>query len=164
MKTWRFIPLLALLFSPLAVNSAQAAPLRWSELDLKYAREQGRVDCQLRVAKCYYKGVGVKKDLSAAIYWYRKAAEQGNAEAQLFIGSRYSKGEGVKQSDAKAVWWWRKAAAKNNVTALYNMGWAYKGGRGVTPNYAEALKWWKKAAKRNFKPAQDKLRALGEKW
>jgi TPR repeat protein len=34
------------------------------------------------IGELYEKGMGVEKDLDAAIEWYRKAAEQGEENAQ----------------------------------------------------------------------------------
>ena len=49
------------------------------------AAEMGNVKAQFKLAWCYEKGVGVKKDMEAAVRWYRKAAAQGDAAAQTAL-------------------------------------------------------------------------------
>ena len=49
------------------------------------AAELGNVKAQFKLAWCYEKGVGVKRDVDAAVRWYRKAAAQGDAAAQTAL-------------------------------------------------------------------------------
>ena len=44
---------------------------------LRKAAEQGFSDAQHGLAVCYEAGIGVRQNMSQAIFWYRKAAEQG---------------------------------------------------------------------------------------
>lgn len=39
--------------------------------------ELGNPETQYKIATCYESGIGVKKDLDKALYWYQQAAEQG---------------------------------------------------------------------------------------
>ena len=62
----------------------------------------------------YDKGEGIKKDISEAAKWYRKAAEQGHVSAQFNLGVMYFQGEGVAQNKALAKKWFQRAAAQND--------------------------------------------------
>ena len=47
----------------------------------KKAAEQGHVQAQFELAKCYDIGFGVTSDMQQALFWYRKAAENGHTDA-----------------------------------------------------------------------------------
>jgi TPR repeat protein len=75
------------------------------------------VGAHTKVARCYYYGIGTKRDVARAVKWYRKAAERGDAEAQSVLGRAFALGEGVKRDVRKAVFWYRKAASQGDKTA-----------------------------------------------
>ena len=107
----------------------------------------------------YQFGKGVKKDLTKAIYWYRKAANQGYAMAQYNLGVCYANGRGVAQDYTEAVKWYRKAAEQGYADAQNNLGRLYENGRGVAQDYTEAVKWYRKAAEQGAAIAQNNLGA-----
>ena len=74
----------------------------------KYTKsaEQGDAEAQVKLARMYQWGNGTDKDISKAVYWYRKAAEKDNADAQLALGNIYLD----IQDSAQALYWFRKAA------------------------------------------------------
>ena len=47
----------------------------------KKAAEQGHVQAQVRIGRCYARGWGVEKNAREAMKWYLNAAEQGSKEA-----------------------------------------------------------------------------------
>ncbi len=53
---------------------------------IKKAAKQGDALAQYRLGNMYVKGVGVPKDFSKAIAWFRQAARQNHAGAQLKLG------------------------------------------------------------------------------
>ena len=65
----------------------QEAAKRQQEAIKRYQEEAelGNVKAQFKLAWCYEKGVGVKRDVDAAVRWYRKAAAQGDAAAQTAL-------------------------------------------------------------------------------
>ena len=65
----------------------------------------------------YRYGVGVEKDYTEAVKWYRKAAEQERAWAQYGLGVMYESGLGVTKDQSKAIELYRKAAAQGNEPA-----------------------------------------------
>ncbi|MFL5327906.1 MAG: caspase family protein [Gemmataceae bacterium] len=91
-------------------------------------------------------GVGVSKDIPAAIEQYRKAADLGVALAQHQMGYLYLNGKGVPKDLDEAVKWYRKAADQNFPDAFTAMGYLYTEGKGVSKDLAEAANWYRKAA------------------
>ena len=81
--------------------------------------EQGDAEAQYTLGGYYEGGLGVERNLSEAVKWYRKAAEQGYVDAQIALGECYYDGDGVEKNRAEAVKWWRKAAEKEELPAFY---------------------------------------------
>jgi TPR repeat protein len=99
------------------------------------------------LGRAFFSGtLGVAKDETEAVKWYRKAAEQNVADAQYNLGVCYAIGQGVTEDDAEAVKWFRKAAEQNYADAQYNLGVCYDSGEGVAKDEIEAYKWWLLAA------------------
>lgn len=46
---------------------------------------------------CYRDGVGVPRNASEAVKWFRLAADQDDTDAQYQLGTRYVLGDGCKQ-------------------------------------------------------------------
>jgi len=65
--------------------------------------------------------IGVDKNDSRAVEWYRKAAKQGHAGAQFNLGKMYENGFGVDKNDSRAVKWYRKAAKQGDALARHNL-------------------------------------------
>jgi len=63
----------------------------------------------------YHCGFGVPKNLSLAIYWYRKAAAQQYAtlsqEARIYLGDIYAQGDCVPVDLTQADHWYQQAFA-----------------------------------------------------
>ena len=57
----------------------------------------GDAEAQYQLARRYYRGDGVEKDLAKAVKLYTMAAEQGHAAAQFNLGNCYYKGEGTEK-------------------------------------------------------------------
>ena len=121
--------------------------------------EQGYVNAQNDLGEMYFHGLGVEKNDSDAMTWYRKAAEQGSAHAQNKLGEMYH--EGWSFSDATK--WYRKAAAQGYARAQYNLGWMYFHGYGVDQSDLDAVKWYRKAAEQGYAVAQFYLGEIYEK-
>jgi TPR repeat protein len=49
---------------------------------LEKAARHGSGDASHFLATAYYRGIGAKKDMSKATYWYRKGAEQGSEKSR----------------------------------------------------------------------------------
>lgn len=74
------------------------------------AAEQGHVDAQNQLAKCYSNGQGIEKDLTKAFEWYKKSAEHGQLDSIAKLGGRcYLYGNGTKTDLLLAATWLQKA-------------------------------------------------------
>ena len=77
------------------------------------------------------KGVGLSKDLSEAIRYYKLAASQGHEIAQLNLGLMFFYGHGTHQDNTESLKWFRAAAAQVNPRAQYYLALLYHDGAGV---------------------------------
>ena len=121
--------------------------------------QAGNPEAQFYLGRMAAGGLGVPKDVAAAVAWYRLAAQQGHMEAQARLGSHYFLGTGVAQSYPEAARWSRLAADQGHGGAAYNLAKLYrKGGAGLAANPAEAEKWAKVAMAKGFPdPFKDAL-------
>jgi hypothetical protein len=105
--------------------------------------EQGDVSAQSHLGVRYANGLGVPRDLTEALKWFRKAAEQGNAVAQSRLGNMYANGVGgLPQDHKEAARWLRKAAEQGHDVAQSKLGVMYARGRGVPQDFVQAHKWF----------------------
>ena len=111
---------------------------------LKSAAEEGNVEAQFKLGRCYYYGEGVEQDKAEAVKWYRKAAEQGNADAQSSLAFCYALGEGVPKDRNEYRKWLRKAAEQEKIESQEDLAADYW--LNDPRDIAEAIKWWRKAA------------------
>lgn len=116
--------------------------------------EEGFLPAQYHLGYCYANGIGVKRDLAAAIKWWRKSAEKGFSFSQLALGSLYFNGKGVDKDYAEALKWYRLAAAQDDDIALHQIGICYAKGLGVEKDYDKALKCFREAADENLDVSQ----------
>ena len=113
--------------------------------------QAGNPEAQFYLGRMAAGGMGVPKDLGAAISWYRLAAQQGHAESQARLGAHYFQGTGVPQSYPEAARWSKLAAEQGHGGAAYNLAKLYrKGGEGLAADPAEAEKWGKIAMAKGF--------------
>jgi len=117
------------------------AVLQAQKVDLQAMRSQaehGDAWAQLNLGAAYDNGIGTKRDVDKAIFWYRKAAEQGLAEAQFNL-AHILVDEDI--SAREAAEWMAKAADQGMVEAQYLMGVIYAEGIGVARDDSEARRW-----------------------
>ena len=96
---------------------------------------------------CYYEhGVGVAKDATQAVIWYRHAVDAGHTEALYSLAYCYQRGEGVAKDAYQAVTWYRRAADAGHTKALYNLAVCYQRGEGVAKDATQAVTWYRRAA------------------
>ena len=83
----------------------------YSQIDIIRSEAiKGNSVAQNTLGNSYYYGLGVPKQVSSAVEWYRKAAEQGLALAQFNLGNCYRYGIGVNKNDLESIKWYQKAA------------------------------------------------------
>ena len=63
--------------------------------------EKGHAMSQYNLAISYYKGVGIPKDWSKALHWFKEAGEQGIVEALYMLGMMYQFGKDVEPDQKK---------------------------------------------------------------
>ena len=127
---------------------------------LLQAARAGYVHSQNLVGCCYADGLGVKRDMGTALYWFRAAAAGNHKEALFNAGLAYDYGLGTKKSPRKAFTYYRRAARLGDVASQCNLGVAYLDGLGTTPSRREALRWLRKAALQGDSRARHNLRLL----
>ena len=80
------------------INAGGQSPKR-----LENTAAEGDADAQFRLAVHYRLGLGVDRDPTLAIIWYRKAAEKRLVPAQLHLGAMLINGEGGNLAPAEAL-------------------------------------------------------------
>ncbi|HZD93024.1 MAG TPA: tetratricopeptide repeat protein, partial [Candidatus Sulfotelmatobacter sp.] len=69
------------------------------------AAKNGDQSSQLNVGYCYDTGKGVKRNVLAALYWYRLAYRRGHASAAVNIGTVWRD----RLKPKKALYWFQRA-------------------------------------------------------
>ncbi len=124
--------------------------------------------CMSCVADCYESGIGVRKNYSKALMWYKRYSKKTDylyhAEAYSIIGDYYYEGRGVEQDYVKAVSWYAKAVEADWSKGYYKLGLCYMYGTGVAKNLHKAKELLKIAAMRSSfqEEAAQKLEELGK--
>ncbi len=116
----------------IAAYQANDLPLAFQEFQT--AAKQGHADSQYNLGLMYEQGIGVGKDESQAVAWYRESAAQGNSAAQFNLGVLYENGRGTKVDFAEANKWYRSASVQGDALAIGNLGMLYVRGDGVPQN------------------------------
>lgn len=95
-------------------------------------------------------GIGVKKSMRWALYWYRKAADYDD-EAQNILGLCYEEGLGVLKDYEKAYYWFQ-LAVKNGAGACaeHNLARCFRLGRGISEDKEMANKYEALTVKHGF--------------
>ena len=119
--------------------------------------DQGDTAAEYKLARMYYQGKGIRRDLGESVGWFRKASDQGYAKAEFSLGDLYHRGEGVPKDDAEAVRWIQKAADQGDPYAESALGYSYLNGEGVPRDETQALAWYRKAAEQGYALAQQAL-------
>jgi len=122
----------------------------------KRAAKRGDTNAIAQLATCYKCGIGVKKNLNKAEYWYEKAAMLGDVNTQYELGERYRTGKNLRKDISKADYWNDKAAVRGHMKAQYLLGQRYDTNNNEEDNKT-AFSWYKKAAYQGYKDAQYKL-------
>ena len=124
----------------------------------KAAADAGQAEAQFDLGVLYAKGLGVKRDVPAAVGWYRKAADQGNAEAQFALGQMYSRGWGVPRDEIDAMRWFQMANDPNSIGSATD--WEVIEGYGIEQDPQQAAYWYQMAADQGHAEAQYNLGRL----
>jgi TPR repeat protein len=76
----------------------------------------GETICFETLGWMYENGLGVTKDNSEAVRWYRKGAEAGDGNAMNNLGAMYQNGDGVSRDRNEAKLWYQRAIENSNTS------------------------------------------------
>ncbi len=107
---------------------------------------QGDAKAMHSVGGFYQEGIGLPKDINAALKWYEKSALAGYAFGYHAMGRIYDEGILVPQSSRDAAKWYLKGAESGDGSSQGRIASMYFDGRGVAQNDAEAARWYRLAA------------------
>ncbi len=124
----------------------------------KAAADAGHAEAQFDLGVLYAQGLGVRRDLTEAAFWYRRSAEQGNAEAEFALGQMYSRGWGVPRDQADALRWLQMANSVESDGPPTE--WANVEGYGMPQDDQQAAYWYKLAADKGHPEAEYNLARL----
>lgn len=115
--------------------------------------QAGDAQAQLHLASLFETGApGIRRDLTAARQWTRRAADRGDRVAMHNLGLFLAD----SGADAEAATWFRRASERGVVDSQYNLGLFYAAGRGVERNLREAYRWFTVAANAGDVAAREK--------
>lgn len=127
---------------------------------LEAAAKQGEPTAQYELATIYAEGLGVPRDLNAAMFWAGKAADQGNREAQFSAG-RVLIESGDPTAKARGLDYLTRAAEAGHSTAVLFLATAVGNGQfGLTKDEARAKTLLKPLAEKGNADCQFVLAAL----
>jgi len=108
-------------------------------------------------------GIGVPKNDTEAVKWFRLAADQGYKWAQHDLGNMYYTARGVPQNYPEAMKWYRLAADQGHLPAQYSLGKGYALGEGVSQDLVEAYARYSVAAIGSLKKGVKERDAVASK-
>jgi len=117
--------------------------------------EKGDPAGQHLTASLYYQGLGVEKDLEAAVKLFKQAAKAGYLPSIANLGLMYMQGDGVEQDSSESFSYTKQAAELGDLQSIFNLGQFYRKGFGVEPNQQKAAQWYRAAAESGLAQAQN---------
>lgn len=112
------------------------------------AVEPGNATVNLRLARLYGEGIGVKQDNRKAAAYFEIASNAGSRSAQRELGLAYLWGAGVGRDRQRAEQNLRAAAEKGFDRAWHDLAFLYSGGFGASVDPATAFRFNHKGATR----------------
>lgn len=144
---------------------------------LLYKAECDDTAALIALGDAYMYGMGVEKNTSKSVVWYKKATKLGSSEAPRKLADYYAtsswpknfvkyyklaaeRGDVIAQvkladlymaddfhTTKSAAKWYLRAAENGHAEAQSNIGWMYIHGKGVKRDREEGIKWYKRAIK-----------------
>ena len=103
--------------------------------------------CQGVLAKCYFWGYGIQRDVALSLKLVRNSSDTGSRYGQVTLGIQHYSGlGGLAMDNVQALAFYRLAAAQSLDDAHYFLGYMYFYGRSINQDRTEALKWFQLAA------------------
>jgi TPR repeat protein len=119
--------------------------------------EGGHAGCQWLMAHCFWEGLGVAEDGSAALEWLRKSAAQDFVDAVEEVGFRYWLGDGLKEDEEEGLRLIERAAGLGSAMAQSDIGRCYESGSGRDRDIQKALKLYEAAAEQGLVEAMTRV-------
>ncbi|MDF1757309.1 MAG: tetratricopeptide repeat protein [Legionellaceae bacterium] len=124
----------------------------------------GDTAAQFDIGQMYQSGLGVERNIDAAIKYYKLAAAQENLPSEYNLGLIYLTGDGVEPDYKLALHWLNDAAFKGNdyseyvLARIYESGYKDKNGKEViAADHDRAVDMYRIASANNFGLAQYRL-------
>jgi TPR repeat protein len=108
----------------------------------------------------YLNGIGIEKNFTKALKWYREAAQQGVAEAQHSLGFMYAEGLGTAAVPDIALKWYRLSAEQGLSQAQFNLAYMIERGIGIRRDNGKVFHWYEKSAEQGNLIAQHKVASM----
>ena len=112
----------------------------------KSGLENHNTDGLANLAYMYINGLGIKKNVSMAIDYYKNAANKGSIPAQISLGRVYSTGKDLTPDYEEALYWFSKASSQHNALAQFYLAQMYEYGTGVEKNPQKAFELYQESA------------------
>lgn len=137
------------------------------KLVYKLTKNSENGDClpsKLMLATLYHHGLGIEKDLKAALRLYEKLHGANVPEGCYMAAMCYENGWGTEKNLEKAAKYYFKTASQAHYPeAQRALGSMYFSGRGVAKDYRKAWSWFLKAAKQGNSRALYNVALMKEK-
>ena len=106
------------------------------------------------VAVMYENGLGVIKNSSLAVVWYKSSAKNNNKIAQYNLGWMHYHGDLVEKDYFKAFKYYEMSANQGYSKAQFNLANLYFSGLGTTKDFIQAYKWFKISSSNGISESQ----------
>ena len=113
------------------------------------AGAEGNSTAMNNIGWLYLNGLGVNRNLKAAVEWFEKAAQYDNTRAMINLGNiceGYGRDDESNPDYKGAMKWYTKATQLGDQKAKLNLGNLYHYGHGVRKNYRKAAEIYKELA------------------
>lgn len=111
--------------------------------------ERGYPGAMNDIGFAYQHGLGLRKSLRWAIYWYGKSAKKGCPDAMGNLADIYLFSNDKYQNIERGLLYAFMGADLGNEMAMNELGLCYEDGIGVPIDYENAFKWFSKAVENN---------------
>ena len=111
--------------------------------------EQGSPCAMNNLGFAYLHGLGLRKNLHKAVYWFEKAVEMGNIDAMGNLANTYLFREGKYHNVDRGVLMAFMGADLGSEIAMNELGLCYEHGYGVPLCKGKAFEWISKAVENN---------------
>ena len=118
---------------------------------------QGCPEAQCNLARLYYKGWGVEKDVHKALELFNSSAEQGFAQAYFGLALHYRPKSADDEATPEFLSYLKLAAEGGVAAAQTQLAIVYKKGKGVKKDEKKAFELFTLAAEQKERRAQAKL-------